>query len=68
MITKISHRKLKPKKAVKKNMTHMTGATTSPIQNSLASALPPKLVANESKVDEPSLDSNTQWDSPLSLI
>ena len=64
MMTKISQRKLKLKNAVIKNMTHITGATTRPTQNSLTSDLPPKLVAKESNVDVPSRDSNTHWDSP----
>ena len=45
IITKIIHWNLKPNKAVKKNITHINGATKRPIQNKRASPFPPKLDA-----------------------
>ena len=68
MMTKIIHWNLKPNKAVRKKMTHMAGATKRPIQNSLASAFPPKFVAKESRVEVPSRDSKTHSESPFSLM
>ena len=68
IITKIIHWNLKPNKAVKKNITHINGATKRPIQNKRASPFPPKLVANESRFEVPSRDSKCHSETPSSLI